>query len=51
MTDRRYTVQGNEVNGYMVVENVEGQWVAVTDRFLTYDDAAWQISNVFEAIR
>lgn len=33
-------IKGNEINGYLVEEQVDGEWVALTGkRFATYDEA------------
>lgn len=34
------TIQGNEINGYMVVRKIEDEWHQVTQRYNTYDEAA-----------
>lgn len=37
--DKEFTIQGNEINGYCVVQKVDGEWLPVTKRYATYDEA------------
>lgn len=46
MADGDLTIQGNELNGYCVVQKVEGEWHPITRRFLTYDEASEALANI-----
>ncbi len=40
MDNRRvFTIQGNEANGYVVVQLVDGDYEPITKRYPTYEEA------------
>lgn len=42
----RIVIQGNEVNGYCVVQKVDDAWEPITRRYLTYDEASKALSRI-----
>jgi hypothetical protein len=48
--DQSFTIQGNELNGYCVLRNVDGVWKQITKRYETYDDADRACTTFVEAL-
>lgn len=46
MEPKVFTVQGNDVNGYMVVQLIDGDYEPITKRYSTYEEACRVLDDI-----
>ena len=46
MEPRVYTIAGNELRGYRVVQLVDGEYEPITRRYMRYEDACKALDDI-----